>query len=86
MRAFLFLICKCNYCSITLLSFLSKTLSLLESTTKPLIFKATVGVSALDVTVIVFLIGFTLLVSYFTSIFPVSPGKIGIRLRIPLFA
>merc|ERR1712129_71607 len=61
----------------TLFVVLSNTFILLGSTTKPFIFKATVGVSALDVTVIVFLIGFTLFVSYFTSIFPVAPGKIG---------
>ena len=52
-------------------------LSFEGATTKPLILRATVGVSALDITVIVFLIGFTLLVSYFTSISPVFPGKIG---------
>ena len=53
------------------------TLDVLESITVPLIFKATVGLSALEVTVIVFRIGFTLLVSYLTSISPFSPGKIG---------
>ena len=52
-------------------------LTLLGSITKPLIFKAIVGVSALESTVIVFLIGFTLFVSYFTSITPVFPGNIG---------
>ena len=55
-----------------------KGLSLLGSITKPLIFKATVGEStALDITVIVFLIGLTRLVSYLTSISPTFPGKIG---------
>jgi len=50
---------------------------LLESITVPLIFKATVWVSAFEVTVIVFRIGLTRFVSYFTSISPFSPGKIG---------
>ena len=50
------------------------TLDVLESITVPLIFKATVGVSALEVTVIVFRIGFTILVSYLTSISPLSPA------------
>src|SRR5690606_35218562 len=66
-----------NYCCITLSFFFSRTLVLLGSITSPLIFKATVGVSALEITVIVFLIGFTLFVSYLTSICPVSPGCIG---------
>ena len=48
-----------------------------ESMTVPLIFNATVGLFAFEVTVIVFRIGLTLFVSYFTSISPLSPGKIG---------
>ena len=46
--------------------------------TVPFILRTFVGVSALEVTVMAFLIGPTLLVSYFTSIFPVFPGIIGL--------
>src|SRR5690606_26460359 len=65
------------YCSTTLLFFFSRRLLSLLSTTSPLIFKATVGVSALEITVIVFLMGITRLVSYLTSICPTSPGIMG---------
>src|SRR5690606_39001502 len=45
--------------------------------TFPLILRTLVGVSALEVTVMAFLMGPTLLVSYFTSICPVFPGCMG---------
>src|SRR5690606_20583470 len=65
------------YCCTTLLLFLSRTLLSLVSTTSPFIFKATVGVSALEITVMVFLIGLTLLVSYLTSMVPEAFGITG---------
>src|SRR5690606_36916091 len=45
--------------------------------TFPLIFRTLVGVSALEITVMAFLMGPTLLVSYFTSICPFFPGCMG---------
>ena len=54
------------YFSTTLLFVGCNGLVLAGSITVPFILSATVGVSALEVTVIVFRIGLTLLVSYFT--------------------